>query len=85
MFYKLESERTARETERIKAVQVTKYLKAAMATISKQDRELNTTWTALAAAQAQALADIVAARMNAEVEVAVVRAEAEEAAAAARD
>ena len=62
-------------------VQTAKTLKGSMATITKLDGEFSVARAALAAAQAQALADIIAAR----AEVLVVRAEVEEAAAVAQD
>ena len=60
-------------------VKTAKALKGSMATIIKLDGELNTAWAALAAAHAQALADLV----TAQAEASTVRAKAEEAAATA--
>ena len=81
----LESERATQEAERVKALQVAKSLRAAMATISKQDGDLNAAQATLVTDRAQALADIVVARANAEAEVAAVRALAEKAATITRD
>ena len=72
------------EADKIEAFKDSKALKAATTVISKKEWELNATLAALAAAQAQALEDIVASRTAAEFEMAIVRAEVEEAVAATR-
>ena len=68
----MEFKRAALETERIEAVQAAHSLKATIATISNQDGDLNAAQATLVVAQTQALADIVAAQVNAEVEVPTV-------------
>ena len=72
----LEFGRAAWEADKI---EVLKASKTATPFISQKEGELNAARAALAAAQAQALADVVAAQIAAEAEMVVVCAKAEEA------
>ena len=73
----LKSERASRAVEKLEAVSNAKALKAALATISTKEGELNAARAALAA-EGQALSDVVIAK----VEVLAVKAKADDVVAA---
>ena len=74
----LESGRAAWEAEKIKEIKASKAHNAATTIISHKDGELNAALAALAVAQAQALADVVATRTTVEAEMAAVPDEGKE-------
>ena len=80
----LESERATLVAEKVEVFKASKALKAALATISQKEGKLNAAWEALAAAQAKALANNVAARVASNAKVVTAHIEAEEEVAVAR-
>ena len=76
----LQSEQASRAAEKVEAFSTARALKAALETISAKDKEIVAAQAAQAATEAKALADVAAARAEAEVAFRAVREEGRKAA-----